>query len=1065
MPTIAKQYSTSVNIKRDQERELDYILTDNGTRVADTILQSLDGGSRSFAIVGAYGSGKSMFLWAFARTLGKREIHFEKAAKVEAAYQIVRVVGEYRSVKEAFAEELGVVGDDTDTILDALHERYERAQKKGYGLLIEIDEFGKFLEFAVRNNPEEQLYFIQQLAEYVNDFELNLLLLVTLHQNFADYGASLSKQQRQEWSKVQGRFGEIAFNEPVEQLLLLAARRLQSLQVKPPRGFKKLFAKIEASKAFPLRDYLTEEIAESLYPLDILSAAVLTLALQRYGQNERSLFSFLNSSDHLGLNKKRSGKYYSLADVHDYLRYNFTILGTKHNPQFAQWGAIASSLERVDGLYDEQASHARALVKTIGLLNIFGTAALVLDDDFLAAYGKAALGIKEPLAVVEQLKKDKILRYTRYNKRYILFEGTDLDIELAIDEAGGLVERINNVTGALNEYFDFEVVPAKAAYFKRGTPRLFEYVLSDVLKRINVVRGEIDGVINLVFDPTISTPEIKEWAQSDTLPVLYGVYQNVDEIRKQVYDIRKVEAVKEQHAEDKVAVRELNNIIRYQRRLLNHFVLDSLTNGKGDVVWVDREGIQKLESGRKLNKRLSELVDLHYPQTPVFKSELINRTKLSGAMRKAQRNFIEHMIEQSHLEDWGFEAKRYPPEKTIFKSLVVDTGISRAEQLGGYGLFPPSKESFADLWQVSEAFISSTKQGKRSIGELEEILQKPPLRLKYGFVQFWMPLFLYAKRSDYALFDDQGAYIPHFTPEIFDLIVRHPFKYKIKAFNVTGVDFDLFQQYRKFLDQREAQPSNSSFISTVKPFLTFYRQLSAYAKKTNRVSEEAQAIREVIAKATDPEALFFRDFPIALKTTKTEITYSKRSSELYIEKLQAAFRSIREADQRLADRFYAAIKEHTGYEDVRLMLKKRYEALQTSILTKPQNVFVQRMISDLDRNAWLSSLSQALVGRRLDQLDDATEPRLHHAFTVMIGELDNLSTLTAASSTADSRHYQVLVDLQSTEQGRKRQVVQLSKKKQKAVTALKDQIRGSFGKDKKVAIAALTELLNEMIHE
>ena len=45
------------------------------------------------------------------------------------------------------------------------------------------------------------------------------------------------------------------------------------------------------------RDYFNKDIGGKLFPLDVLSASVLTLSLQKYGQNERSLFSFLDSND------------------------------------------------------------------------------------------------------------------------------------------------------------------------------------------------------------------------------------------------------------------------------------------------------------------------------------------------------------------------------------------------------------------------------------------------------------------------------------------------------------------------------------------------------------------------------------------------------------------------------------------------------------------------------------------------------------------------------------------------------------------------------------------------
>ena len=43
---------------------------------------------------------------------------------------------------------------------------------------------------------------------------------------------------------------------------------------------------------------------------------------------------------------------------------------------------------------------------------------------------------------------------TKYSFKYILFEGTDLDIDIAIDDAGRLVEKVTNVVNYLNQYFD-----------------------------------------------------------------------------------------------------------------------------------------------------------------------------------------------------------------------------------------------------------------------------------------------------------------------------------------------------------------------------------------------------------------------------------------------------------------------------------------------------------------------------------------------------------------------------------------------------------------------------------
>jgi|AntRauTorckE5430_2_1112549.scaffolds.fasta_scaffold06484_2 hypothetical protein len=312
MPTTTS-YSPSINIKRDRRKALSYIATPNSKDVGASIIDSIGTGQKSHVIVGAYGSGKSMFLWALGKTLAGKTPFFSIPEDLKK-YHAVNLVGEFGSIREKFFEEFNADHDDDDSILDAVYNEYVHQvdEKNKQGLIIMIDEFGKFLEYAAKYNPEEEIYFLQVLSEMINDEDTDILLISTLHQNFDAYGYKLNKQQQNEWSKVQGRFHEITFNEPVEQLLFLASERLDHEEGNKSRGFKPLFNAIKRSRSFPLRDYMTEDIAHKLFPLDILAAGILTLALQRYGQNERSLFSFLESPDRLGLEKEKRSKYYSL---------------------------------------------------------------------------------------------------------------------------------------------------------------------------------------------------------------------------------------------------------------------------------------------------------------------------------------------------------------------------------------------------------------------------------------------------------------------------------------------------------------------------------------------------------------------------------------------------------------------------------------------------------------------------------------------------------------------------------------------------------------------------------
>src|SRR5690606_4047491 len=273
-------FSPSVNIIRDKNREINYIRTINGQLTFEQIVETANSGARAFTIIGAYGTGKSTFLWALERAVtGENKFfdHFDYFLKGYETYHTLDIVGEFESLEGVIAKQLNCKKEE---VIDAFQTRAKDLKEAGVAWLIRIDEFGKFLEYAAKSdNPEADFYFLQRLSEFINDPKGNVILITTLHQDFSAYAFHLSESQRNEWNKVKGRFKEIAFNVPAEQLLLIAAERLeaQALPFKTP-SLAKVFQLVQRSKAFPLNDYLDKDIAKKLSPLEILSTSVLTLA-------------------------------------------------------------------------------------------------------------------------------------------------------------------------------------------------------------------------------------------------------------------------------------------------------------------------------------------------------------------------------------------------------------------------------------------------------------------------------------------------------------------------------------------------------------------------------------------------------------------------------------------------------------------------------------------------------------------------------------------------------------------------------------------------------------------
>lgn len=438
---MANNFTTSVNIIRDTDRDVNYIPTPNAKQVVSQIVNDFKKGIRSFNIVGTYGTGKSSFLLAFEQSIKGTKRYFEPNFLVKPKYDFLKIVGSYASIVDQFAEEFEVKlnKNQQENILSEIFNRYHSIGKENKVLFILIDEFGKFLEYASKHNPEKELYFVQQLAEFCNNPKHNIVLISTVHQSLESYAYGLSKTQQQEWTKVKGRFREITFNEPVEQLLYLASEYVdENFENKISKAeIEKCLKLTTETKAFKFNEDFLKDIASKLYPLDMLSANILTLSLQRYGQNERSLFSFLESSDHTGLAKfnKFENPFYNLSNVYDYLNFNFySFLTSKYNPDFSSWGSIRTSIEEVERAFDSNINDYIKTVKTIGLLNIFSAGGSNLDLNFLVEYLKTACGVDNSMNVIKNLEAKNIIRYRNHSKCFILFEGTDLDIQTALIE-------------------------------------------------------------------------------------------------------------------------------------------------------------------------------------------------------------------------------------------------------------------------------------------------------------------------------------------------------------------------------------------------------------------------------------------------------------------------------------------------------------------------------------------------------------------------------------------------------------------------------------------------------
>ena len=1072
-----KGFSLSANIENGFPADVQYIVTPNGRKVAQNIIDDFHSGIHSFTIIGTYGTGKSSFLLALEADLNrdnktKRLLNPQNLSSAKD-FEILNIVGDYIELSTLLGRKLNVDGH-SQSILDELKKYYNHLKEQNKFLFIVIDEFGKVLEHAAKNNPEQELYFLQKFAEFVNLPSRDILLLTTLHQNFGAYAKDLTETQKNEWIKVKGRFKEITFVEPIEQLLFLASQQLHgNLPQKVGENAKQIYQLAVETKF--VSNAFSNETSQQLYPLDSFSSFAVTAAIQRYGQNERSLFSFLTArgANSLAEFQAKPNLTYNLANVYDYTVFNFYSYLKDANMDSMSWSSMQVSIERVEGLdwdNSEQLTGAIKIVKAIGLLNLFGIASFKMNPKQMAEYARLAMDVQNADDVIDKLQKFKIIRFAEYKQRLLLFEGTDIDLELEIQNAGAQVARPVAFIDDLRCFINKRILPVKAHYYHKGTPRYFEYEIRDEAVDMTP-SGDIDGYIELIFSSDKNTlATITEKSSNTEHAVIYAYFNNTEEIIDHLYSIQKYDYILTKvlidKAVDRVAYSEIQNLKEHEESLLNKCVSDNLFAYKNRVKWIFKGEQQKVSSHKDFNKLLSKVCDEVYSEAPVMINELFNRHKLSGAISSARKNYLNALVEHCGEEDLGFEKDKFPPEKTIYYSLLKNTGLHTGSGFAD----APTNEGVMTLWDESMRFLKSTVGKQRRISELIKTLSTQPFKLKQGFLDFWIPTFLFIKRQDFALYDvNRGAYIPNVDMLFFDLLQKHSADYAVKAFEVDGVKLDFFNQYRRFVNLGdEFNITTQSFIETIKPFLFFYKKLNDYTKHTRKFTHKStMRFRDVLATAKDPEKAFFEDLPDALGFSKK--LKQNADIEEYGNVIQKAIRELRSCYTQLIDRLEIRLVDGFGLESADFNeyvkeIRQRLANVKTHLLTAKQKEFYQHVMAEYDnRTLWYQSICYPILDHKLESLRDDEEDKLADDLVYLFRECEKYADISKKTfSDSDVAYSFDMVTNNGT--SIRTQTYILPQKDKKRVSELETKINAMLSGNSNVEICALLEILNKKMN-
>ena len=664
-------------------------------------------------------------------------------------------------------------------------------------------------------------------------------------------------------------------------------------------------------------------------PLHPAVALLIGPLFRRFAQNERSLFAFLSSSEPNGLQDFLSQQHYdgnllplyTLADLYDYLD------ATQGNELFTsssgkKWAEIEAAIMQLSDPSDMTIK----LIKTIGLLGIVREAIpnLKASEQFLRyALGNNSEGFDAEFSTaLATLKRRSIVTYRRHNDVYVLWEGSDIDIEEKLSEAESHVDTKAALAADLSQFIPARPLVARRHLHKTGTLRYFTIRYTDLENFDENLTDPIDDADGLILYTLpaneYEVAQFTEKASSSNLTerqeVLIAVPRSIGFLAETVTQLAQLHWVTENTPElsgDAIARRELSiRLKQVEQDVSNRLAVIFSANAKEMCIWYNKGQPTDIDSERSRNNFLSVICDEVYDKTPVIRNELVNRRKISGVSTSARKKLIQGMLENGEKENLGIEG--YPPEMSIYRSLLWDSGIHRNVS-GAWEFYPPhedAKNKLHHTWQAIEEFLNECEDTRQPLEDLYAHLMRPPFGVRSGPLPILLCAVILHYKTEIALYEN-GSFVADMSVPVFERLLKAPEQFELKRFRMAGIRADLFSRFLSLLNQ-PIETENADLLTIVTPLMRFYAELPNYTQKTQELSDAAKSFREVVKKASEPDELLFRELPqafgfrsfgIEVSDTQTVTGFFNKLQDVLSELGGAYDKLLNSLERMLADAF------------------------------------------------------------------------------------------------------------------------------------------------------------------
>ena len=1052
------RFARSANVERDDTVSAikGYMPTARAIDVVGRVVSGLEGvgAARAISVTGPYGSGKSslaLFLSALFGPSGSAQLHagrllnealpelgdrldLTRASASQEGFVVCAVVAQREPVTTTLLRALrvgvsryaggtssaernptfgAVLAADPSITATGLRELIERVASEAPLLMI-IDEFGKNLEqFVATGGAEDDLFVLQEIAEWAASSQKHPIVLLTLqHLAFEDYAAGASAAKRREWSKVQGRFADIPYVEsPAQSQALVASVFDTDLDLS---AWTK--STTELVSDIGIADQIHVPI-DRLYPLHPVTAVALPELCARYGQNERTLFSFLAGPDpravpswivEAGEVSDNTLLSVRLDRVYDYFLESASTMVSAASTA-SRWLEIETRIRDAVSLDDAQLR----VLKSVAVLNLVtaGGALRASRQVVQAAAADGARGTNtfdDVEARLVELESRGLITYRAFADEYRIWSGTDFDLKAAVELArrrlmdspvAELLERVRPQN---------PIVAARHSQ-QRGVLRVFERRFFDSAALPVLSPGQkFDGAVLLWLGDATAVRSINtdDYGDGYGKPILIGSTDSANHITRAGIELASLLDVlngPEGRSADWVARQELTERASAAAAALDIALEDAFGPGAKGLTWRlvgDERPQERSKRTRTLTVELSTICDNMYPDGPIIRNEMLARRDLTSQGARARRELLTAMITSPGAPQCGLVG--YGPERAMYEAILARPRIHTSRSIGyqfGAPFDDPHSDddlNFGPTWSVIQACFAEAEERHVNLGEIYERLTAPPIGLKEGPIPVLVVAAILAHGGGVALYEN-GTFISRLDPPVIERLIRNPGLFAVKSHAISGVRAKIVSNLAEALRAKPLS-RNATIIDVVGRLVGRARALPEHTHRTRQLDRTTISTRTALFEATEPDRLLFETLPTALgfKPIKAKGDLSDAVIFNYVEAIIGQLAILDGTFSSLLGHIEAEIFRHlqSGGTDPRSTIAMRVTQVSPRVIDTDVKAFAFALTDQmLERTEWLEYIGMVVNGKAPEAWTDDDRNRFDLRVNELSGAIRRVESL------------------------------------------------------------------------